>query len=264
MPSLEPPPESLWSELLHGTAGVGTRLFLTLALFLSMLGLTLIGVYALSYMFSNLGYSPGRPYDETVAVCLTLAGAVFVLAMIWVWSKPPRFRGYAAATGLTMVVWLVVIPAGIGIEQAMSGDEELMIAGVVLIGFGATVAIWGRAFRRRARQRARNTAADGELDLRCPTCSYRMVGLSESRCPECGQSFTLDELYAGQAFFRRDLRRSRAGAYDMPMSSASMHVASTASNHAAPASAPPSAHTSAPPSAPTSAPPSTAQGEAPA
>ena len=37
---------------------------------------------------------------------------------------------------------------------------------------------------------------DDEPLVRCPACDYRMVGLTESRCPECGAQYTLSELLA--------------------------------------------------------------------
>ena len=33
----------------------------------------------------------------------------------------------------------------------------------------------------------------------CPTCHYNLTGLTEARCPECGASFTLDQLFAAQS-----------------------------------------------------------------
>ncbi|MCG8403991.1 MAG: hypothetical protein MI923_02215 [Phycisphaerales bacterium] len=32
-----------------------------------------------------------------------------------------------------------------------------------------------------------------DLGLRCLGCRYRLVGLSEHRCPECGSTFTMDD-----------------------------------------------------------------------
>ena len=32
----------------------------------------------------------------------------------------------------------------------------------------------------------------------CPNCNYNLTGLTEARCPECGSTFTLDQLFATQ------------------------------------------------------------------
>ncbi len=39
-----------------------------------------------------------------------------------------------------------------------------------------------------------HTAEHGAKDLLCPLCDYNLRGLQEPRCPECGFSFTWDEL----------------------------------------------------------------------
>lgn len=32
------------------------------------------------------------------------------------------------------------------------------------------------------------------MRLPCPKCGYNLTGLREARCPECGATYTLDEL----------------------------------------------------------------------
>ena len=32
------------------------------------------------------------------------------------------------------------------------------------------------------------------IDVTCPACGYSLVGLSECRCPECGEQFTIEQL----------------------------------------------------------------------
>jgi hypothetical protein len=58
----------------------------------------------------------------------------------------------------------------------------------------ATVLIW----RETPAERGRRLHAAGRSGVSCPTCGYNLTGLSESRCPECGTRFTLDELMAAQ------------------------------------------------------------------
>ena len=36
------------------------------------------------------------------------------------------------------------------------------------------------------------------LTILCPVCGYNLTGLREARCPECGGTFTLDQLAASQ------------------------------------------------------------------
>jgi hypothetical protein len=58
----------------------------------------------------------------------------------------------------------------------------------------ATVFIW----RETAVERAQRVARSSGSAIACPNCGYNLTGLSESRCPECGSKFTLDELIAAQ------------------------------------------------------------------
>lgn len=58
----------------------------------------------------------------------------------------------------------------------------------------ATVFIW----RETPAERAARVDRSGRDSLVCPTCGYNLTGLSESRCPECGSKFTLDQLFADQ------------------------------------------------------------------
>jgi FlaA1/EpsC-like NDP-sugar epimerase len=62
----------------------------------------------------------------------------------------------------------------------------------------ATVWIW----RETAAERARRLQASAGKALFCPKCGYNMTGLYESRCPECGERFTLDQLLAAQQPYR--------------------------------------------------------------
>ena len=57
-----------------------------------------------------------------------------------------------------------------------------------------TICIW----RETAAERGARIARAGVGTLVCPNCGYNMTGLSEARCPECGNRFTIDELLASQ------------------------------------------------------------------
>jgi hypothetical protein len=71
----------------------------------------------------------------------------------------------------------------------------------VLIGGGTvpiawvlgTVIVW----RETAPERAQRLAAFGAAVV-CPLCGYNMAGLRTACCPECGGTFTLEQLVAAQ------------------------------------------------------------------
>ncbi|MCB9867940.1 MAG: hypothetical protein H6816_15045 [Phycisphaerales bacterium] len=67
---------------------------------------------------------------------------------------------------------------------------------MVVVAFG----FW-RAGKRHA---WRQLQADSPL---CPRCAYDLRGQAAARCPECGATFTLGELWEAQRDFHDDDRR---------------------------------------------------------
>ena len=63
----------------------------------------------------------------------------------------------------------------------------------ILTWLPVTVFIWRETPAERAERTAGNESA-----LSCPTCGYNLTGLTHARCPECGSTFTLDELVRNQ------------------------------------------------------------------
>jgi hypothetical protein len=85
------------------------------------------------------------------------------------------------------------------VDELFRGSSEFLIAGVLCLAGGVLVLMWLSLYRRYATGRSL-VDEHGVIDLRCPECQYRMVGLKEARCPECGREYTLDELVGRQNF----------------------------------------------------------------
>ena len=129
---------------------------------------------------------------------LTCAYIVGYWLLLWrrdvVWT-PRRVRSSlllalgAVAAGIVLA-WLISL--------ALPYEEELgTILGslaATVIWIGATVFAW----RETPGERAARLARAGADTLVCPSCGYNLTGLREARCPECGNSFTLNDLLAGQ------------------------------------------------------------------
>ena len=198
-------PPSLWREIADGSAGPGVRVGVSIALAPLLAGLAFLGSYVVA------GYVPRwarnwngnyLPSDELVFAMLALAAVGYIPCLSWLWTRGHyRMNEWWKAALLTGAVALLTILVGVFIEESrMSrGGEEVLIGGVVCIAGAAVIMIWVQAARRFARLRPMRHA-DGALDLRCPACGYRMVGLRECRCPECGTEYTLDDLLARQQF----------------------------------------------------------------
>ena len=182
---------SLWRELADGTAGVGVRVVVTLAAAALLSG----GALVLAYVIS----SPYVP-DDLLATLFLLAGLAFLAITGWVWSRSMRSRAIALPIVITMGLATLAVAGGVWVEESLGGDTEVAIGGIVLLAFAGALLVWLRAIRRFRVHRPMRNRQDGMLDIRCPTCDYRMVGLRESRCPECGTDYTLDELLGRQGF----------------------------------------------------------------
>lgn len=57
---------------------------------------------------------------------------------------------------------------------------------------------------------ARCPSLPSESSIACPKCGYDLRGLPETRCPECGRSFTADEIWAAQRRVWPRIRRALA------------------------------------------------------
>jgi hypothetical protein len=64
----------------------------------------------------------------------------------------------------------------------------------VLFWLTATVLIW----RETAAERTERLRQQGRGTVACVRCGYNMTGLREPRCPECGTTYTLDQLLTAQ------------------------------------------------------------------
>src|SRR5688572_17393096 len=199
-----PKAPSLWRELSEGTTGWGVRLGVNFALAAAMGGLVPILAYALAALNSNWdrssGYGP-YPNDELIGFLAAMASGGFLAATAWLWSRSHHRRPVFTPVALTIAIAAVTIGLGIWVDEQLTGERELVIGGLVCLAGAGAVLVWVQSFRRRGpRWRALHNREDGMPDVRCPACDYRMVGLTESRCPECGAAYTLDELIAKQGF----------------------------------------------------------------
>ena len=131
----------------------------------------------------------------TILTCLFMAGYWFAL---WVrtvnWTRRRVGRTLWAVGGAVFAGGVVggVIRLALEYEQVIGTCLGSLAAAVVWIIL--TIFVW----RETEAERAARLARAGADVLVCPSCGYNLTGLRESRCPECGASFTLNELLAAQ------------------------------------------------------------------
>jgi hypothetical protein len=198
--------------LADGTAGWVVRLVVSIAAAALTAGACLVFSFLLALFvpeFNRLRYWPRAvsPTDELLLVVSVFGGSCYLAGLGWLWTRRRRGRAPSQvilyATLLTFALVVVTSLLGIYIDNALAGDEEIAIVGIVMMAGAAAIVIWLVAIRRYNAGHGLQTAQEQQQEIRCPNCGYRMVGLHESRCPECGTLYTLDELLAKQEFVAR-------------------------------------------------------------
>ena len=144
-----------------------------------------------------------RPGPPAVMSLLGMWAAVYAfVGVYWVLLWRGAVRWTAARIARTIAATLLALAAGAAVATlCMTFNRNLPPQLAVLAGGGivpimwvlATVLIW----RETQRERLERLAVLGGT-VACPICGYNLAGLSEARCPECGSTFTLERLMAGQ------------------------------------------------------------------
>jgi hypothetical protein len=167
-----------------------------------LLALSIWPLAALVYMMTSIsmlqgGYGPGREARAfTVAGCATwmFVGAYWIL--LWrksiVWTGLRRGLTFGAIFAALMLGGF----AGMLMGGVVDGEFGWFIGSITapILWLVATVLVW----QESAAERAARLANSGRDAIVCPTCGYNLTGLRETRCPECGTQFTVDQLLAAQ------------------------------------------------------------------
>ncbi len=133
--------------------------------------------------------------------CFIAAGLItwaFVAAWwILLWFRSIRWTRARIGLSVASVAAAVGVGAGVGLLiGAVERDLGTFLFGpsAVFSWLVFTVLVW----RETPRERAGRVEARGGAAIVCPGCGYNLTGLSESKCPECGAAWTIDELVASQ------------------------------------------------------------------
>jgi hypothetical protein len=100
---------------------------------------------------------------------------------------------------LTVLATVLSLAGGVAVAVGcMAINRDVPPPFAVLLGGGtvpitwvlSTVLVW----RETAAERLTRLTAHGMPVIACPLCGYNLAGLTEARCPECGGSFTLEQI----------------------------------------------------------------------
>jgi hypothetical protein len=168
---------------------VARRMLASIGSVVFMVGFTLVSWLILD----DLGVFNG---DEDWGIMCAIAGAVAVGIWVMIWRGSVSWApGVKTLTGLTAGLFIGVPAALIVIlEDSWPGSPPEALGFLPIMGWGAWMAYTGWLWRLGGLDAPR---PDG--GPRCLSCGYRLRGLTSTRCPECGDERTLDELWAAQA-----------------------------------------------------------------
>lgn len=173
-------------------------------LILAMLVLPATGaVFILTFVAVVAGSGgQGPPSFGAVAMLWTIVYAFVATYWVLLWRSTVRWtrarvRNTALAGLLALAGGLAFALALIAISRQIPHGIALLLGGggVPIVWVLATVLLWRETPAERL---ARMSGLAGNPTVLCPVCGYNLSGLREARCPECGGTFTLDQLAAGQ------------------------------------------------------------------
>jgi DNA-directed RNA polymerase subunit RPC12/RpoP len=179
-----------------------------LSIFLFPLAVIFYGVVC-AMLEQAMMSTPFRNRENTMFMVADLATWTFI-AIYWclLWRSGVQWTSFRVTGSILSAFGAAVVGAfaGVIVSSVLGhGDTSfgIFLGGVIamLLWLFATVFLW----RETAAERAEQVKASSKSAITCPTCGYNLTGLTESRCPECGAKFTLDELMAMQVTVEKDI-----------------------------------------------------------
>jgi hypothetical protein len=169
-----------------------SRILLTIALF------PLAGV--LNFVFFVTTDDHFEEPMDTIVPCL-LTAAFMIVYWLLLWRKTVRWTSRRITLTFVAAGVAAFIATGVALGM-MYVAEYFSDDGAFYIGIMLTTLLWmvGTAFiwRETRSERSERLARGGGEAIVCPACTYDLKGLRETRCPECGARYTIDELFASQ------------------------------------------------------------------
>jgi hypothetical protein len=168
-------------------------------LILAMLLLPCTGAVFLLLMFLTVSNTAGSGPPPVGRLLLMWFFLYAFIGTYWVvlWHdmvlwNPRRLTLTALATVLSLAGGFAVALGLLAVNRSVPPPMAVLVGGgtVPITWVLSTVLVW----RETAAERLGRLTAHGMPVLACPLCGYNLAGLTEARCPECGASFTLEQI----------------------------------------------------------------------
>ena len=166
-------------------------------LILAMLILPCTGAVFLLLMLTLIAPVGGPPAVGRLLLMWSLLYAFVGAYWLVLWHDMVPWN--ARRVALTVIATVVCVAIGAVVAMVcLAVNRQVPPPIAVLLGGGtvpitwvlSTVLIW----RETPAERLGRLTAHGQPALACPLCGYNLAGLTEARCPECGASFTLEQI----------------------------------------------------------------------
>lgn len=173
-------------------------------LILAMLILPATGAVFLLAFVAVIARSSGKGPPGAVDIAILWLIVYTFVATYWILLWRSTVKWTRARVRNTLLASIVAVAGGAAFAGALVALARALPSGIaVLLGGGGVPIVWVLAtvilWRETPAERlARMSSLVRNPTVLCPVCGYNLSGLREARCPECGGSFTLDELTAGQ------------------------------------------------------------------
>jgi len=165
-----------------------------------MLAVFMLPVSMLFYLFAfAVLYNTVLNRREVQSLFVTgLATAAFV-GVYWVllWRRSVRWTRPRVLGSVGVAFGAVVVGAAAAWGMNIVEDDlvEFIFGPVITFAWLlGTVFVW----RETKHERASRLESSSGNSVVCPACAYNLTGLRRTTCPECGASYTVDELLAAQ------------------------------------------------------------------
>jgi len=93
-----------------------------------------------------------------------------------------------------LLALLATAPVGYGLYLIWRGPSHDRVEGALWFAAGLPVILIMMLLAHRWLPRSRSFGWTDPKNFCCPDCGYNMAGLSTTKCPECGNEFTIDQL----------------------------------------------------------------------
>ena len=138
-----------------------------------------------------------RSEDAAFAISGLVTSLFIAAYWIVLWRRTVRW------TRARIILTVGAVFAAVAGGGVVGGVGSIVDSGFgVFIGSTFAILAWLAltvfAWQETKTERAARIRTGASRVLTCPRCGYNMTGLGQASCPECGASFTIDELIDSQ------------------------------------------------------------------